>query len=108
MKTKKIIAISLSAIICSAIMTPVASADDIDKKAKEAAEEAVRNLRKKGIYKSRSNYKPIKYDCTYLIAKDQKGNMYDSGDTEKGKENLRKMAQQNGWNIKERKGTCIK
>ncbi|HEL9996822.1 TPA: hypothetical protein U0R94_003934, partial [Escherichia coli] len=49
MNTKKIIAVSLSAIICSTIMTPVASADDIGKK---AAEEAVKQLRKKGIYKS--------------------------------------------------------
>ncbi|HEL8126566.1 TPA: hypothetical protein U0A14_004748, partial [Escherichia coli] len=58
MNTKKIIAVTLSAIICSAIITPVASADDIDLKAKKAAEEGIKNLRKQGIYKSQSNYKP--------------------------------------------------
>ncbi len=102
MKTKKIIAISLSAIICSAIITPVASADTEEQIQRHinAAKNHDKNQAKK--------YKPVKYNCTYLIAKDQKGNMYDSGDTEKGKEKLRKMAKQNGWNIKERKGTCIK
>ncbi|MED8997469.1 hypothetical protein RCM47_24240 [Escherichia coli] len=62
MNTKKIIAVSLSAIICSAIMTPVASADDIDQRAKKAAEEGIRILRENGIYKSQSNYKPVIYN----------------------------------------------
>ncbi|HBC1010792.1 TPA: hypothetical protein IGZ65_002387, partial [Escherichia coli] len=104
MNTKKIIAVSLSAIICSAIITPVASADDIGKK---VAEEAVKNLRKQGIYKSQPNSKIVKYECTKVVATDEKGQGH-LGDNEKGKEIVRKMAKQNGWKIKEYKGTCVK
>ncbi|HEL8386160.1 TPA: hypothetical protein U0D20_004925 [Escherichia coli] len=105
MNTKKIIAVSLSAIICSAVITPVASADDIGKK---VAEEAVKQLRKQGIYKSQSNYKPVIYNCKTVVATDEKGNSYGTGGKESSNKKIREMAKKNGWKIKEIKGKCIK
>ncbi|HEL9997648.1 TPA: hypothetical protein U0R94_004848, partial [Escherichia coli] len=95
----------LSAIICSAVITPVASADDIGKK---VAEEAVKQLRKQGIYKSQSNYKPVIYNCTKVFAKDEKGIYHGPGGKESNNKIIREMAKKNGWKIEESKGKCIK
>ncbi|HEL8125318.1 TPA: hypothetical protein U0A14_003409 [Escherichia coli] len=100
MNTKKIIAVTLSAIICSAVITPVASADTEEQIQKHI--NAAKNHEKK-----KANYKPVKYNCTKVVATDEKGQGH-LGDTEKGKEIVRKMAKQNGWKIKEYKGTCVK
>ncbi|HEL8735995.1 TPA: hypothetical protein U0S26_003818 [Escherichia coli] len=101
MNTKKIIAVTLSTIICSAVITPVASADTEEQIQKHI--NAAKNHEKK-----KANYRPIKYDCIYVTATDKKGNNYWGGTKKSGNEKLREKAKKNGWKIEERKGTCIK
>ncbi len=108
MNTKKIIAVTLSAIICSAVITPVASADDIGKK---AAEEAIKHRKKYGdkyTVSTGQKAKLVEYDCTKVTATDEKGNSYGTGTKESNNKKVREMAKQNGWKIKEYKGKCLK
>ncbi|UMR98948.1 hypothetical protein [Escherichia coli] len=102
MNTKKIIAVTLSAIICSAVITPVASAETEEQIQRliNAAKNHEKNEAKK--------YKIVKYNCTKVVAKDKKGNYYGTGTKESNNKIIREMAKQNGWKIKEYKGTCIK
>ncbi|HBC1011430.1 TPA: hypothetical protein IGZ65_003053, partial [Escherichia coli] len=102
MNTKKIIAVSLSAIICSAIITPVASAETEEQIQRHinAAKNHEKNEAKK--------HKIVKYECTIVTATDEKGNNYIGGLSESANENFRKKTKQKGWKIKEYKGTCVK
>ncbi|HEL8025264.1 TPA: hypothetical protein U0R95_004758 [Escherichia coli] len=101
MNTKKIIAVTLSAIICSAVITPVASADTEEQIQKHI--NAAKNHEKK-----KANYKPVIYNCKTVVATDEKGNSYGTGGKESSNKKIREMAKKNGWKIKEIKGKCIK
>ncbi|HEM0103858.1 TPA: hypothetical protein U0S31_002943 [Escherichia coli] len=101
MNTKKIIAVTLSTIICSAVITPVASADTEEQIQKHI--NAAKNHEKK-----KANYKPVIYNCTKVFAKDEKGIYHGPGGKESSNKKIREMAKKNGWKIEESKGKCIK
>ncbi|HEL8023779.1 TPA: hypothetical protein U0R95_003605 [Escherichia coli] len=101
MNTKKIIAVTLSTIICSAVITPVASADTEEQIQKHI--NAAKNHEKK-----KANYKPVIYNCTKVFAKDEKGIYHGPGGKESNNKIIREMAKKNGWKIEESKGKCIK